>query len=41
MWSLHIHEQQEIILKKIFCLTYKNDKSIIKTIKANYKKQNH
>ena len=37
MWAFSIHSKQAIIKKKKFCLTYKNDKSIIKGIKVNRK----
>ena len=39
MWSLSMYPKQAIM--KNFCLIYKNDKSIIKWIKANCKKQKH
>ena len=32
MWSLHIHQKQAIT-NTFFCLTYKNDKSIINELK--------
>ena len=41
MITPHIPQNKQLYQKKIFCQLYKNDKSIIKWVKANCKKQKH
>ena len=41
MITPHIPQNKQLYQKKFFCQLYKNDKSIIKWVKANCKKQKH